>query len=66
VSAETNENTVFKFGYAEPPPILFKNSESREQKKQVYLIFYAETHPVLLNEIQTAHNLCKVWIKILY
>ena len=28
VSAETNENGVFKFGYAEPHSILFKYNEN--------------------------------------
>ena len=53
MSAEANENEVFWLDYAEPHPILFKDSESREQKKQVYLIFYAETHPISFKDGQT-------------
>jgi len=44
------KNKVFQFDYAETHPILFKNSESREQrqmKNKVFQFDYAETHPVL-------------------
>ncbi|WP_300132866.1 hypothetical protein, partial [uncultured Barnesiella sp.] len=33
MKAETNENEIFKFGYAEPPPIFYKGSERRRQRQ---------------------------------
>ena len=44
---------VFKFDYAEPHPILSKDSESRMQKKQARLIFFAETHPILSKDSES-------------
>ena len=34
--AETNENNVFKFDYAEPNPILFKDNANRTQNNNSF------------------------------
>lgn len=36
--------------YPEPQPVLFKDSESRKQKKQASLIFFAKTHPIFFKD----------------
>ena len=43
MGAEANENLVFKFDYAEPHPVLFKDSESRKQKNKLAWFLYRET-----------------------
>jgi hypothetical protein len=41
--------------YTEPPPILFKDSASREQNKISLLVFYAEAKPMLSKD-NTIHR----------
>lgn len=47
------ENAVFGLGSAKAPPVLSKDSESREQKKQACLFFYAETYPILSRDSES-------------
>ena len=47
------KNGVFKFDYAEPPPIFYKGSERREQgqmKNGVFKFDYAELPPIFYKD----------------
>ncbi|WP_302526537.1 hypothetical protein, partial [Phocaeicola barnesiae] len=55
------KNKVFQFDYAEPYPILFKNSERREQrqtKNKVFQFDYAEPYPILFKNSERKKQRC--------